>query len=411
MNTEEMKGRILEVLGAPGARVMSSGSIALRLGINWNSNPTAYERVGKTLAKLKKAGSVVLERGKGWRLRDASVPIPKVHHARKKTPAEIKADVDQFLRETKPSKKPRAHAAKMPERSNPHGLSPHLFRRAKWNLYDKAGRLVGDVFADSAEEAPAKKRGHRSHAEKKRPSTPDGALDGTRITLTNAESLVRAHIPDAIVEPYQAFQTSKKAYWIHRAGSAAPIGEGPTKKAAWKDAAQRLGLPSTAPATPRSHATARKKQPLEKAVDIVHTLAMPDGRVITTTWHDTRKQAEARIKSTRGRDPSSDRVFPDNVLGRFRAVTWSLQQGLSAQALAQKRGHRSHAEKKQIDEALSGSNPHGLSPHLFRKAKWNLYDKAGRLVGDVFADSADEALRLAGGPGVATARLPRQGGR
>ena len=73
MDTEEMKGRILEVLGAPGVREpLSSGSIALRLGIHWTLNPTAYERVGKNLSKLKKAGTVVLVRGKGWRLRDES---------------------------------------------------------------------------------------------------------------------------------------------------------------------------------------------------------------------------------------------------------------------------------------------------------------------------------------------------
>jgi hypothetical protein len=61
-----------------------------------------------------------------------------------------------------------------------------------------------------------------------------------------------------------------------------------------------------------------------------------------------------------------------------------------------------------IDEALAGS---GSSPRLSRRTKWNLYDKAGHLVGDVSAYSAEEALRLAGGPGVASARLPRQGGR
>lgn len=64
-----------------------------------------------------------------------------------------------------------------------------------------------------------------------------------------------------------------------------------------------------------------------------------------------------------------------------------------------------------IDEALAGSNPHGGSPRLSRRAKWNLYDKAGRLVGDVSAYSAEEALRLAGGPGVESARLSRQGDR
>lgn len=52
----------------------------------------------------------------------------------------------------------------------------------------------------------------------------------------------------------------------------------------------------------------------------------------------------------------------------------------------------------------------GISPHLFRKARWNLYDASGRWAGDVFADSAEEAVRLGGG-GVASARLPGLGGR
>jgi hypothetical protein len=92
------------------------------------------------------------------------------------------------------------------------------------------------------DEVLAQKHEPRSHAEKKPLGTRDGILDGTRITLTNAESLVRAHVPDALVDTYQAFRHSKKAYWIHRESSVASIGEGPTKKAAWKDAAYRLSL-------------------------------------------------------------------------------------------------------------------------------------------------------------------------
>jgi Mn-dependent DtxR family transcriptional regulator len=76
MNTEEMKGQILEVLNG-AQKPMSSGSIALRLGIDWRQNPTAYERVGKTLAKLKKAGLVELERGKGWKLSNVFTATPK----------------------------------------------------------------------------------------------------------------------------------------------------------------------------------------------------------------------------------------------------------------------------------------------------------------------------------------------
>ena len=60
-----------------------------------------------------------------------------------------------------------------------------------------------------------------------------------------------------------------------------------------------------------------------KAIDTVHTLKMSDGRVITTTWHDTKAEANKRIKNTAGRDPSHDRVLPDKILGNFKAVTWS----------------------------------------------------------------------------------------
>jgi hypothetical protein len=67
-------------------------------------------------------------------------------------------------------------------------------------------------------------------------------LDGTRITLTNAERLVRAHVPDAFVDTHHAYRHSKKTYWVHRESSVTSIGQGPTKKAAWKDAAYRLSL-------------------------------------------------------------------------------------------------------------------------------------------------------------------------
>lgn len=70
----------------------------------------------------------------------------------------------------------------------------------------------------------------------------------------------------------------------------------------------------------RSHAT---KKAAGTAIDTVHTLKMSNGRVITTTWHDTRAEANKRVKSTAGRDPKYDRVLPDKVLGNFKAVTWS----------------------------------------------------------------------------------------
>lgn len=60
--------------------------------------------------------------------------------------------------------------------------------------------------------------------------------------------------------------------------------------------------------------------------------------------------------------------------------------------------------------SVNNTSPTGISPHLFRKARWNIYDAAGRWCGDVFADNADEAIRN-GGRGVVSARLPGPGGR
>ena len=60
----------------------------------------------------------------------------------------------------------------------------------------------------------------------------------------------------------------------------------------------------------------------EKAIDTVHTMALPDGRVITTTWHDTLEEAQARINTPA--TASFRAVFPGGVLGLYRAVTWSV---------------------------------------------------------------------------------------
>ncbi len=59
---------------------------------------------------------------------------------------------------------------------------------------------------------------------------------------------------------------------------------------------------------------------------------------------------------------------------------------------------------------MNDINPTGISPHLFRKARWNIFDATGRWVGDTFADNAKDAVRN-GGRGVASARLPGPGGR
>jgi hypothetical protein len=58
------------------------------------------------------------------------------------------------------------------------------------------------------------------------------------------------------------------------------------------------------------------------------------------------------------------------------------------------------------DERLRGVGSRPLGA-----VKYNLYDEAGNFLEDVSAYSAEEALRLAGGPGVASARLSRRGGR
>lgn len=58
-----------------------------------------------------------------------------------------------------------------------------------------------------------------------------------------------------------------------------------------------------------------------KAIDTIHTMTMRDGTVVTTTWHDTKAQANARIAQPEV--ASFRKVFKGGVLGNFRAVTWS----------------------------------------------------------------------------------------
>lgn len=62
---------------------------------------------------------------------------------------------------------------------------------------------------------------------------------------------------------------------------------------------------------------------MNKAIDAVHTMTMSCGTVVTTTWHDTLDQAEAR--AAQPAIASHRKVHEDRgVLGRFRAVTWSV---------------------------------------------------------------------------------------
>jgi hypothetical protein len=115
-------------------------------------------------------------------------------------------------------------------------------RRVERFAAERATKKTPAQLQRDIDEVLAQKHRHPSHAEQKPLGTLDGMLDGTRITLTNAESLVRARVPDAFVDTHRTFQRSKKTYWIHRESSVASIGQGPTKKAAWKDAAYRLSL-------------------------------------------------------------------------------------------------------------------------------------------------------------------------
>ena len=59
---------------------------------------------------------------------------------------------------------------------------------------------------------------------------------------------------------------------------------------------------------------------MNEAINTVHTMTMRDGTVVTTTWHNTKAVAKARIAA-----PTSAtfrKVFPGGCLGAYRAVTW-----------------------------------------------------------------------------------------
>ncbi len=60
---------------------------------------------------------------------------------------------------------------------------------------------------------------------------------------------------------------------------------------------------------------------MNKAIDTEHIMRMSDGMVVITTWHDTRKEAQARIVSVP--NTTFSKVFPCGILGAFRAVTWT----------------------------------------------------------------------------------------
>lgn len=60
---------------------------------------------------------------------------------------------------------------------------------------------------------------------------------------------------------------------------------------------------------------------MNKAIDTIHTMTMRDGTVVTTTWHDTKAEANERIQAPAV--ATFRKVFLGGVLGAFRAVTWS----------------------------------------------------------------------------------------
>lgn len=63
---------------------------------------------------------------------------------------------------------------------------------------------------------------------------------------------------------------------------------------------------------------------LEHAVgECGHPFTHKDGTVVTTTWHDTRRDALFRIATPK--TATFRKVFHEkhNILGAYRAVTWS----------------------------------------------------------------------------------------
>lgn len=65
--------------------------------------------------------------------------------------------------------------------------------------------------------------------------------------------------------------------------------------------------------------------------------------------------------------------------------------------------------KREIKDALESPEPVTVGRLPSGRFKWNLYDAEGHFIDDISAYSAEEALRLAGGPGVASARLAKRG--
>jgi hypothetical protein len=101
--------------------------------------------------------------------------------------------------------------------------------------------------------------------------------------------------------------------------------------------------------------------------------------------------------------------FPLELRQRLIARSRSRSQDLAAAARS---SEKTPAQlEREIRAAMAAQRdpaPRGISPHQFRKAKYNLYDAQDRLIGDFFADSAEEAARLGGAH---HARLPGAGGR
>jgi hypothetical protein len=123
-------------------------------------------------------------------------------------------------------------------------------------------------------------------------------------------------------------------------------------------------------------------------------LGLADAKSTAEAHHAERRRA-AGGPSKEGKTTAAERVSVGTA--RPRAKRTAIPGG------AKKTSAEIEREiKSAVAAEHTGPQPRGLSPHLFRRAKWEIYDARGRLIGDAFADSAEEAIRNHG-PGAASA--------
>jgi len=221
--------------------------------------------------------------------REAHKIVNKLSHATKrKSPAELDREIAAHLRhgyDDEPGAWQRGYDfAKEASRHETHGEMREVLRRS-WpgaSAYDQG-------FIAAYQDLLGIARQKRSHATRKGGGT---GYEVSRTALGETRSVVFTS-PDAA----ERFQAANKGSLL-----------------------KEVQLDDKGRIIKRSHAT---KKASDKAIDSVHTFKMRDGRVVTTTWHDTKAAANQRIKNTLGRDPSADRVLPGGTLGRFKAITWS----------------------------------------------------------------------------------------